>query len=137
MKFNELKTELDSLRKDIGHLKRKIDYCEEQSFVIPGPMWGEEKIDRQPSGKAQFEKWILKKLNLEKDLKEVEAKYEAKSIELTDFISSKISDEKMLMVVLYRDVSNKSYEDISKAVNLSLSYVYKLHKAGIDELNKG
>ena len=48
----------------------------------------------------------------------------------------KISDEKMLMVILYRDVSFKSYEDISKAVNLSLSYVYKLHKMGIDELNK-
>ena len=46
------------------------------------------------------------------------------------------SDEKMLMVILYRDVSFKSYEDISKAVNLSLSYVYKLHKMGIDELNK-
>ena len=42
----------------------------------------------------------------------------------------------MMMVILYRDVSFKSYEDISKAVNLSLSYVYKLHKTGIDELNK-
>ena len=136
MTFNELKDELDSLRKEIKSLKSKIDYCEEQSYVIPGPMWGEEKINTQPSGKAPFEKWILKKLDLEKLLKEVEAKYEAKSIELTDFISSKISDEKMLMAILYRDVSFKSYEDISKAVNLSLSYVYKLHKMGIDELNK-
>ena len=53
-------------------------------------MWGEEKIHTQPSGKAPFEKWILKKLDLEKVLKEVEAKYEAKAIELTDFISSKL-----------------------------------------------
>lgn len=76
---------------------------------------------------------IEQQLDLEKLLKEVEAKYEAKSIELTDFISSKISDEKMLMVILYRYVSFKSYEDISKAVNLSLSYVYKLHKMVIDD----
>ena len=85
---------------------------------------------------SPFEKWILKKLDLEKELKEVEAEYEAKSIELTDFISSKISDEKTMMIVLYRDVSNKPYEDISKIVNLSLSYVYKLHKDGIEELLK-
>lgn len=76
---------------------------------------------------------IEQQLDLEKLLKEVEAKYEAKTIELTDFISSKISDEKMLMVILYRYVSFKSYEDISKAVNLSLSYVYKLHKMVIDD----
>lgn len=59
MTFNELKDELDSLRKEIKSLKSKIDYCEEQSYVIPGPMWGEEKINTQPSGKAPFEKWIL------------------------------------------------------------------------------
>ena len=57
-------------------------------------------------------------------LKEAEAKYEAKAIEFTNFISSKIGDEK----ILYHYGSFRPYEDISKTVNLSLSYVYKLHK---------
>lgn len=136
-KFDELKDELNSLRKQMNRLKNKIIYCDEQSRAIPGPIWGEERINKQPSGKAPFEKWIFKKLDLEDELKKVEARYEAISIELTDFISSKITEQNMLMVLLYRDVSFKSYEEIAKKLDVSLSYVYKLHKDGIAELING
>lgn len=104
---------------------------------IPGPVWGEEKLHTQPSGKAPFEKWIYKKLDLEDALKKVEKEFEAKGIEITELVTSKIEDTNTQMVVLYRDVSFKSYEEIAKALHISLSYVYRLHKEGMDELMKG
>ena len=53
--INEL-SELSTLRAKIKQLEGRIEYCKEQSMMIPGPMWGEEKIHTQPSGKAPFEK---------------------------------------------------------------------------------
>lgn len=40
--INEL-NELSALRAKIKQLEGRIEYCKEQSMMIPGPMWGEEK----------------------------------------------------------------------------------------------
>ena len=53
-------SELSALRAKIVRLEGQIEYCKEQSMKIPGPVWGEEKLHTQPSGKAPFEKWIFK-----------------------------------------------------------------------------
>ena len=66
--INEL-SELSALRAKIKQLEGRIEYCKEQSMMIPGPMWGEEKIQTQPSGKAPFEKWVIKQLDLEREVK--------------------------------------------------------------------
>ena len=41
--INEL-NELSALRAKIKQLEGRIEYCKEQSMMIPGPMLGEEKI---------------------------------------------------------------------------------------------
>lgn len=53
--INQLE-ELRALRAKIMRLEGQIEYWREQSMKIPGPVWGEEKIHTQPSGKAPFEK---------------------------------------------------------------------------------
>ena len=104
--------------------------------MIPGPMLGEEKIQTQPSGKAPFEKWVIKQLDLEKEVKELQGEFEALSIKITDEITSLIDDEQEIRAVLYREVSFMKYTDIAEKMKISKSYVYRLHDAGMEKLKE-
>ena len=126
--INEL-NELSALRAKIKQLEGRIEYCKEQSMMIPGPMWGE-------SGKAPFEKWVIKQLDLEKEVKELQGEFEVLSIKITDEITSLIDDEQEIRAVLYREVSFMKYTDIAEKMKVSKSYVYRLHDAGMGKLKE-
>ena len=128
--------ELRALRAKITRLEGQIEYCKEQSMKIPGPVWGEEKLHTQPSGKAPFEKWVLKQLDLEKDVRALQEEFEAKSIKAAEAIQSIIDDEQVLKAILYREVSFMKYTEIAEKMGVSKSYVYRLHDAGMDEIVK-
>ena len=129
-------SELSALRAKIKQLEGRIEYCKEQSMMIPGPMWGVEKIQTQPSGKAPFEKWVIKQLDLEKEVKELQGEFEVLSIKITDEITSLIDDEQEIRAVLYREVSFMKYTDIAEKMKISKSYVYRLHDAGMEKLKE-
>lgn len=133
--INEL-SELSALRAKIKQLEGRIEYCKEQSMMIPGPMWGEEKIHTQPSGKAPFEKWVIKQLDLEKEVKELQEEFEAKSIKAAEAITSILEDGQVLKAVLYREVSFMKYTEIAEKMGVSKSYIYRLHDAGMEEIAK-
>ena len=133
--INEL-SELSALRAKIKQLEGRIEYCKEQSMMIPSPMWGEEKIHTQPSGKAPFEKWVIKQLDLEREVKELQGEFEALSIKITDEITSIIDNEQEIRAVLYREVSFMKYTDIAEKMGVSKSYVYRLHDAGMEKLKE-
>ena len=133
--INQLE-ELRALRRKITRLEGQIEYCKEQSMKIPGPVWGEEKLHTQPSGKAPFEKWVLKQLDLEKDVRILQEEFEAKSIKATEAITSIIDDEQVLKAILYREVSFMKYTEIAEKMGVSKSYVYRLHDSGMEEIVK-
>ena len=133
--INEL-SELSALRAKIKQLEGRIEYCKEQSMMIPGPMKKKEKIHTQPSGKAPFEKWVIKQLDLEREVKELQGEFEALSIKITDEITSLIDDEQEIRAVLYREVSFMKYTDIAEKMKISKSYVYRLHDAGMEKLKE-
>ena len=133
--INQLE-ELRALRTKITRLEGQIEYCKEQSMKIPGPVWGEEKLHTQPSGKAPFEKWVLKQLDLEKDVRALQEEFEAKSIKAAEAIQSMIDDEQVLKAILYREVSFMKYTEIAEKMGVSKSYVYRLHDSGMAEIVK-
>ena len=128
--------ELKALRAKIVRLEGQIEYCKEQSMKIPGPVWGEEKLHTQPSGKAPFEKWIFKQLDFEKEVKELQEEFEAKSIKAAEAITSVLEDGQVLKAVLYREVSCMKYTEIAEKMGVSKSYIYRLHDAGMEEIAK-
>ena len=128
--------ELKTLRAKIVRLEGQIEYCKEQSMKIPGPVWGEEKLHTQPSGKAPFEKWIFKQLDFEKEVKELQGEFEAKSIKAAEAITSVLEDGQVLKAVLYREVSFMKYTEIAEKMGVSKSYIYRLHDAGMEEITK-
>lgn len=133
--INQLE-ELRALRAKITRLEGQIEYCKEQSMKIPGPVWGEEKLHTQPSGKAPFEKWVLKQLDFEKDVRELQEEFEAKSIKAAEAITSILEDEQVLKAVLYREVSFMKYTEIAEKMKVSKSYIYRLHDSGMEEIAK-
>lgn len=128
--------ELKALRAKIVRLEGQIEYCKEQSMKIPGPVWSEEKLHTQPSGKAPFEKWIFKQLDFEKEVKELQGEFEAKSIKAAEAITSVLEDGQVLKAVLYREVSFMKYTEIAEKMGVSKSYIYRLHDAGMEEITK-
>ena len=65
--LDEIKDLSNKIHQDRGLLK----FYQRQADAIPGPIYG-EKIHTQPSGKAPFEKWVIKALDKEKEIKEEE-----------------------------------------------------------------
>lgn len=132
---NQLK-ELKKWRTKIDQLESQIEYCVEQSNKITGPIYGEEKINVQSSNKAPYERWIWKKLDLEKELKEYQVKFEDLAIRVTDEIISVLKDGQILKVILYREVSFMKFTEIADKLSISKSYVYRLHNIGMSEISK-
>ena len=118
--INQLE-ELRALRAKITRLEGQIE---------------EEKLHTQPSGKAPFEKWVLKQLDLEKDVRILQEEFEIKSIRAAEAITSILEDEQVLKAILYREVSFMKYTEIAEKMGVSKSYVYRLHDSGMDEIVK-
>ena len=64
--------EVVTLRNRISKLKELVDYYELMSSSIGGPNYDAERIDKTRDLDAPFVKWILKKLDAEAEIKELE-----------------------------------------------------------------
>lgn len=127
---------LKGLRRRMYYLSKRIEFCKEQSLLIPGPIYGDDKVQSEPSGKAPFEKWVLKQLDFEMELEKLEKEYESLSVKTTELLEDTIKSEKTLLVLMYREILFLPYIEVAKKVNLSLSYVYKLHHEGMEEIKR-
>lgn len=121
---------LKEMKDKISKIENQIEYCKEQAIKISGPVFGEEKVHTQPTCKAPFEKWIWRQLDLEKELDNIKNDFETLSIKITDEITHLIKNEQVLKAFLYREISFMKYMDIAEKLNISKSYVYRLHDLG-------
>lgn len=125
MKLKELLDEIKALHLKLKHDNELIEFYEEQSLRIPGPVYDQEKVDVQPSGKAPFEKWIFKKLDKEQEMKGTIEELEGKKIIALNALE-KLKNKDLEFFILYRFVSFMSYEEIIKKMHYSRSTIYRL-----------
>lgn len=125
MKLKELLDEIKTLHLKLKHDNELIEFYEEQSLKIPGPVYGKEKVDVQPSGKAPFEKWVFKKLDKEQEMKETLVELENKKIIALNALET-LNNKDLEFFILYRFVSFMRYEDIINKMHYSRSTIYRL-----------
>ena len=104
--LDEIKDLSNKIHQDRGLLK----FYKRQADMIPGPIYG-EKMHTQPSGKAPFEKWVIKALDKEKEIKEEE---------------DTLADLDMALAIMYRHISFMTYDEIMSAMYVSRSSLYRL-----------
>ena len=92
--------------------------------MIPGPIYG-EKIHTQPSGKAPFEKWVIKALDKEREIKEEEDVLADLKLKATNALE-KLENKDMALAIMYRYISFMTYDEIMSAMYFSRSSLYRL-----------
>lgn len=130
MTLIELLDEIKRLREKIKHQKEAIEFYDARAKAIPGPIYDEERVDRTPSGKSYFENPILKKLDVEKSMKE--------NIDMLTIVineaSLKLEDLENInhrYVILYRDILGKTFDEVSNLMNLAKSSIYRIHNEAL------
>ena len=122
---------------DIKELRRRIKcelemvrYYDAMASLIPGPVYGEENIHHERSTRAPFEKWIGKKLDMERKVEEDEIRLKALIDEATTMLEG-IDDLRYRYIVLYRDVLGLDYLETSKRMKIARSTAYRFHAEAI------
>lgn len=131
-------SEIKELRRKIKGEFEMVSYYDAMASLIPGPVYGEENIHRERSTKAPFEKWIGKKLDMERKVEEDETKLKALIGEATMMLEG-IGDIRYRYIVLYRDVLGLDYLETSKRMKIARSTAYRFHAeaiAHIESLSK-
>ena len=131
-------SEIKELRRKIKGEFEMVSYYDAMASLIPGPVYGEENIHRERSTKAPFEKWIGKKLDMERKVEDDEIKLKALIDEATTMLEG-IGDVRYRYIVLYRDVLGLDYHETSKRMKIARSTAYRFHAeaiAHIESLSK-
>lgn len=130
--------EIKELRRRIKCELDMVRYYDAMASLIPGPVYGEENIHHERSSKAPFEKWIGKKLDIERKIKEDEIRLKAIIDEATTMLEG-IDDLRYRYILLYRDVLGLDYLETSKRMKIARSTAYRFHAeaiAHIESLSK-
>lgn len=120
----------------IERIERKKQYiaiCEERSHSIPGQDFSQERVDCTPSYEAPFVKWVLRGLDAESELKDLEVKASVAKIEIETSIANVIDeDERLVLTLHYLDWL--SWSEIEKVIYASKSTLMRLHRRALDNL---
>ena len=122
-----------NLLEKVQKKKEYIAFCHERAGSIPGPQYGERINNPSPSYEAPFVKWIYRGIEAEDELKELEAKAELVKQEIETAIS-KIEDETLQMILIYRYIDWLSWLEISNKVFWSIATVKRKHEMAIEML---
>lgn len=122
--------EIKDLRRRIKGELEMVSYYDAMASLIPGPVYGEENVNHERSNKAPFEKWIGKKLDMERKVEEDETKLKALIDEATIMLEG-IGDLRYRYILLYRDVLGLDYSETSKRMEIARSTAYRFHAEAI------
>lgn len=122
-----------NLLEKIQKKKDYIAFCHERAGSIPGPQYGERINNPSPSYEAPFVKWIYRGIESEDELKELETKAELAKHEIETVIS-KLGDEDLQMILIYRYIDWLSWIEISNKIYCSLASVYRKHNEALEKL---
>ena len=120
-----------NLIEKIERKKQYIAFCEERSHSIPGQDFSVERVDHTPSLEAPFVKWVLRGLDAERELKELEKECEKTRSEIEKIIVE-IPDEQLQMVLYYRYIDWLSWTEISNKIFFSEKTVRRRHDFALE-----
>ena len=113
--------------------KHYIAFCEERAKSIPGQDFSVERVDHTPSYEAPFVKWVLRGLDAERELKDLEVDAANVKEEIESCIS-KMEHEDERRVLTFHYIDWLSWAEIEDAMFASKSSLMRLHRRALDNL---
>lgn len=118
---------------EIKEIKYKLDrdylllkYYDDESKKITIVSYDKIKTSSTKNSEAPFEKWVLKKLQKEHEIKELEFRIEDLRLKIINYLEEMESKEYML-IIIYRDLQFMKFEEIMSKMHLSRSSVYRIY----------
>lgn len=90
-------------------------------------------MDHTPSYEAPFVKWIIKAADAKRELETLEEQCGRVKAEIETAIS-KLGDEDLQMVLIFRYIDWLSWIEISNKIYCSIASVYRKHNEAIEKL---
>lgn len=122
-----------NLLEKIQKKKEYIAFCDERASSIPGQDFTTPRVDHTPSYEAPFVKWIIKAADAKRELETLEEQCGRVKAEIETAIS-KLGDEDLQMVLIYRYIDWLSWIEISNKIYCSIASVYRKHNEAIKKL---
>ena len=122
-----------NLIEKIDKKKAYIAFCEERAQSIPGQDFSIERVDHTPSYEAPFVKWVLRGLDAERELKNLEEAASKVKNEIESTISKMINEDERTVLILHY-IDWLSWAEIEDAMYASKSTLMRLHRRALENL---
>ncbi len=135
MEAKEYLSRYHNLQLKIQKKHEYIDFCEERSRLVSSPVYGErEGTSPNRNLKAPFEKWILRKIDAERELKELEKEVVIVKAETEEAIA-KLHDVELERIIAYRYLDWLLWAEIGDIMAYSKSTLKRKHNAAMEILD--
>lgn len=131
MTKEEYLKQVGKLQHKLNMMKLRAEEYEALANSIPSQDFTRERVDCTRNLEAPFVKWLIKLMDLEAEMKEVEKQLDEKRAEVITVIEA-LSDENQKSVLMLRYISLLSFNQITEKMFYSLSTIKRWHKEGIE-----
>lgn len=122
-----------NLLEKIDKLKDYIKFCDQRANSVSTVCFDADRIDGTKNLNALFVKWIERKVDAESKLEKLEIEANIKKVEIEETVS-KINDSCLQMVLIYRYIDWRKWEDIAYMCHCSIDTCYRWHKQALDSI---
>ncbi len=122
----EYLSQIHFIEKKIEQLTIRAAEFERLSFSVPSVSFDRVRVDCARNLDAPFVKWLVKKDEVDDEIKKLKLKAEKLKAEIFALIDQ-IDDEQCKNILIMRYLNNLSWEQIATEMYMSLSTVKRLH----------
>lgn len=123
------------LNRKIKYVKCQIEEYERLASSIPGQRFDREIVSQTRNLEAPFVKWVYKKIDAEKYLKQLEVELDLAFDKVLKVIENLESEDQRL-IFTKKYISFQSWREIAEDIYLSVATVRRIHYKALEMINK-
>ena len=131
MTAKEYLEQIGRLEHKIACMKDRADYYEQMSYSVPGQDFTRERIQGTPNLEAPFVRWLIKKVDIDREIEKKETELKNLKAEILLQIES-WENEDYKNVIMFRYLKHWSWSRVAKASYCSIATVYRWHDAALE-----
>lgn len=126
-------SQVQKLEYKIGRMKLRAEEYERLSLSLPGQNYDGVRVDGTRNLDAPFVKWLMKKCDLEQEIRALEERLVNLKAEIMLCIES-ISNEDYKSVLVLHYIENIGWREIAERLYVSEATIFRWHRQGLNEI---
>lgn len=133
MTTKEYLSQIQKLEYKISRMKLRAEEYERLSASIPGPNYDGIRVDGTRSNDAPFVKWLMKKLDLEQEIKALEEKLDNLKAEIMMCIEQ-LENEDYKNVLVMHYIKGMPWTEIADRLYVAERTIYRWNTNALQEI---